>query len=498
LSINVSAQNCSVNAGVPETICANEILILDGSKTGSFSGSGETTWSQVSGPTVTIVNPNNLITAVTNFTGNNVYVFRLSTTCEDGTLLYQDVIKTVLPISPAHAGVDAIYCPGTKHLAANPLLPGESGLWTGMNANSNGITVSDPTAYNSQLVIAGNRSGTATLTWTVTNANGCTSTDVVAITNRGGLPVSAGPDKAISHCYSSTQSTRLEGSYAGSGIDGQSGVWSIISGPNIPTFSNVSAYNTNVSNLIQGNYIFRWTVSGPCVNGYDEVTVTVPAPTADITTASIIGGDQMFCDPRSSTILSGNTPSYINETVLWTKTNGPDPVSFANSTSSVTEVSGLDGSSTYTFTYRISNAVTNCYSEADVDVEFFPNAPTIEIELPSDQILTDCDVHSIEIPFSFTGSGTNQYRILSGPITAGLTIPTEWSNAGSSPLTVQHLDSLGTYVIQMRRYTTIGVSCGTAYDEVSVITSLPPSLSNAGTSQILNCNINNSSFAHKS
>lgn len=39
------SQNCSVNAGVPTTICQNESLILDGTKGGALFGDGTTTWS---------------------------------------------------------------------------------------------------------------------------------------------------------------------------------------------------------------------------------------------------------------------------------------------------------------------------------------------------------------------------------------------------------------------------------------------------------------------
>ncbi|PLW98217.1 MAG: hypothetical protein C0593_06210, partial [Marinilabiliales bacterium] len=492
---NASAQNCTVNAGVPETICANEQMYLDGSKTGLFSGSGETLWTQVGGPTVTIADPSSLYTEVTNFLGGNTYTFRLSSTCEDGSFIYQDVQKTVLPVSNADAGTDATYCPtDAATLDGNTLLSGETGLWSGWTTGSHGITVNNPTSPTSSLSFNASRSGSVTLTWTVTNANGCNSSDQVVITNRGGQPISAGDDFSLSHCYSSTQQTRLNGSYAGSGIDGQIGTWSIISGPNIPNISNVNVRNTWVTNMIQGTYIFRWTVSGPCVSGYDEVTVTVPAPTADISAANA-GADQLFCDPSiSSTVLSGNNPGYINETVLWEKISGPDPVTIVSPNSPVTQVSGLDGSSTYVFRYTISNSVTSCFSTNNVEVSYYPNPPAISIDVTGDQMFTGCDEDFIEIPFTASGSGVTQYRIVSGPVTAGLTYPTDWQDVGSSPVTVSGLTSIGVYNVQLRRHTTVGVSCGSVYDDINVITSIAPTLSNAGTPQILNCNVNSSTL----
>jgi len=86
------AQNCSVNAGVDETICEDQPMVLIGNKTGAFPpGGGVVTWEQVGGPTVVIVNPNSLTTSVTNFTGGYTYIFRLKSTCQDGSLVFQDV-----------------------------------------------------------------------------------------------------------------------------------------------------------------------------------------------------------------------------------------------------------------------------------------------------------------------------------------------------------------------------------------------------------------------
>jgi large repetitive protein len=71
----VHAQNCSVNAGVPETICPDEELFLYGNKSGLLSDPVTTVWSQVSGPSATIVTPNELTTQVTNLIPGSTYVF---------------------------------------------------------------------------------------------------------------------------------------------------------------------------------------------------------------------------------------------------------------------------------------------------------------------------------------------------------------------------------------------------------------------------------------
>ena len=61
-SQNIIAQNCSVNAGVPETICENSTYSLSGAASGLLSSTP--TWSQTGGPLASIEDPANLNTAV--------------------------------------------------------------------------------------------------------------------------------------------------------------------------------------------------------------------------------------------------------------------------------------------------------------------------------------------------------------------------------------------------------------------------------------------------
>jgi len=222
MGYHANAQNCSLNAGIPQTICANGHLFLQGSYTPPLHTGAQVVWSQIAGPAATIVNPTNLNSEVINLIAGNTYTFRLTTTCGDGALTYQDVTHTVMSISIANAGPDATYCPGTlASLSANSPGVNETGVWSG---GCNGVTVNNITSPTSSITISGGSSGNATLRWTITNSDGCSSFDDVVITNIGGItPVTAGPDQNLSQCYSSTQSTNLNGSNGGSGINGQHG-----------------------------------------------------------------------------------------------------------------------------------------------------------------------------------------------------------------------------------------------------------------------------------
>ena len=73
------SQNCTVNANIDQTICANATLSLVGQASGLFpGGTAVVTWSQVSGPSAVITSPHSLTTTVTSIIGGNTYKFSLS------------------------------------------------------------------------------------------------------------------------------------------------------------------------------------------------------------------------------------------------------------------------------------------------------------------------------------------------------------------------------------------------------------------------------------
>lgn len=102
---SVSAQNCTVNAGIlNETICENNTLTLVGSTSGMTTGN--TLWAQISGPSVIIDTPTALVSTVTGAVGGNTYVFRFSELCGDGNTAFQDKTVVVEPITIAIASAD--------------------------------------------------------------------------------------------------------------------------------------------------------------------------------------------------------------------------------------------------------------------------------------------------------------------------------------------------------------------------------------------------------
>jgi len=72
---DLQAQNCTVNAGIDQTICANQPMQLHGNSDGIFEIGYITHWEQNSGPSVTIVDPTVPNTFVTGYVAGETYQF---------------------------------------------------------------------------------------------------------------------------------------------------------------------------------------------------------------------------------------------------------------------------------------------------------------------------------------------------------------------------------------------------------------------------------------
>ncbi|MGL3001701.1 PKD domain-containing protein, partial [Flavobacterium sp. RSSB_23] len=480
---SLQAQNCTVNANVSQTICSNETLTLQGNDNGlpGFTFLG---WKQISGPSVSITTPLNLQTTVTGFTAGNTYVFRLSALCTDKSTVSDDVTVVVRPITIANAGADVTHCPGNYSLTANTQGVGENGEWSIVGNNGAGIAISNVFSPNSSYSISGTSAGSTTLRWTITNiASGCNSYDEVVITSPGGIsPVTAGSDQNLSKCYSSTQSTSLSGSFGGNGLGGQQGTWTVVSGPSVPLFSNPNSSSTDVNGLKQGTYVFRWTVSGPCANGFDEVAITVPAPTADITPLDDV--TLTYCDKRTTALLTGKVPNFINETVSWTQVSGPSLAVIATPNSSSTNVSGLLGVGTYSFRYTISNSITGCLSSAVYKI-VFANTPTISA---GPDLNLGCNITQVNIPINQSGDGETSWQIVNGPVNPNFpSYPTSLVKFSGNVLKIEGLITGGAYDFRVVKTAPTGNLCSSVSDDIKVVVSIEPSLVNAGTAEVLDC-----------
>ncbi|MCP2025221.1 gliding motility-associated-like protein/uncharacterized repeat protein (TIGR01451 family) [Flavobacterium sp. HSC-32F16] len=497
-SINTFAQNCTVNAGVLNiTICETDAVVLEGNTPSPIVGN--VLWTQISGPAVVINTPNNPTTTISGYTGGNTYIFRYSATCGDGISTYQDKVVNVQPITIANAGSNITSCPnnsGTLTITANaPQNTGETAYWEIVGANNAGVVINFPNLPTSTITLPESNCGTTTLQWVIegpeySSGQRCRTTSQITVTNYGGVkPVSAGADQTLSNCYTTKQSTNLNGTYGGCGLNGQKGQWTFVSGPNTPTIGSSNSNDTQISNLVQGTYTFRWTVTGPCASGNDLVTITVPAATQDVTTLS--GGDEniFFCDNTINQVtLTAQTPLYAGETVQWTQIEGDTGaviVSPTNPTTLVTTIS--DSGDPYRFRYTLTNNNTGCVFTKDYIVQFNSSARTI-LANNGEDLIGSCNATVFTIPLTVTGTGYNQYRIVSGPTASPLgPFPTALTNIGNS-LTLT-LTTSGEYIVEFIRKQdgSLPIACDYGFDSLNILVSGEPTPSNAGSDVSLPC-----------
>ena len=492
----VQAQNCTVNANVDASYCANVPIQLAGTVSSAVAGyNPPMTWTQVGGPSVFISNPNITNPSIIGASPNQTYTFRLTIRCEDNESVFDEVRITVKPITIAIAGADATYCPGTYSITGNtPIYSGETVSWQIIGSNNAGLSISSPTSVTSPIVLPPTSAGSTTLRYTINNPDGCSTFDDLIITNRGGVSVvNAGPDQNIPSnvaCYSVSTCANLSGTFEGNGTGGQTTTWSQVSGPTIGTFNNANIANPQVCNLKQGTYVFRLTAAGPCANGSDEVTIIIPAPSQSITGVAGMP-DISFCDGRTSVVLNGTPPSFTGETVQWSiVTNGGGSPVIQSPTSATTSVTGLVSGASYQFRYTISNAATGCSTTGTVQVY---NQTTPSINAGADQVLA-CDVTTATINYTQSGGLFTQYQIISGP-TGVMSSP---ANASNSPQIISGLNVAGDYIIRFTRNSPAGSSCQTASDDIKITVSTTPTGSNAGTPQNLACGATSTNLAGNS
>jgi len=205
-------------------------------------------------------------------------------------------------------------------------------LWTQVSGPST-ATIVNPilnTTTISNLV-----AGIYTFKFTATDNKGLSSSDTIVVTINAAVPVNvppianAGPDRNLQ-----LPSTLV---LLGSGTDTDGTItsyaWSFISGPNTPIITTPNAQNTSVTNLVEGSYTFRLTVTdNNSSTDTDDVVITVfpevilptldakiallSAPTVPITTLSIT-------NPSFVNLTSASTSSVNISTYQWTKVSGP-------------------------------------------------------------------------------------------------------------------------------------------------------------------------------
>ena len=153
------------------------------------------------------------------------------------------------------------------------------------------------------------------------------------LTGGNQLPVAnAGADQSITL---PTNSATLNGS-ASKDPDGSISTykWTEVSGPSTYSLANSSAATTAVSNLVQGTYVFRITVTdNKGATASDDITINVAAAVTNKAPIANAGADQNITLPLSTVTLNGsssNDPDGNIASYKWSEVSGPTQFTISN------------------------------------------------------------------------------------------------------------------------------------------------------------------------
>ena len=406
------AQDCTVNAGVAITWCPGETMTLYGNVAGNYNGSS-VIWSQISGPAVTISNPNSLTTTCGTATQGATYVFQIQAQCQDLSVVTDQVTYTVIsntPTPPAtNAGptIDAGCKSWGQGIAQNatPAPGGFIGTWSVVSGGTGYfVNPNDPaTQFIPTQMFNGNpywscpaNTGSYTLRWTLTsttppdpqcpNSQTSTSANVTVNVAMYNDPVNA--NVVVPGCGNTTTNVYLYGSCHGLSTP----EWSLLSGPAGYSFSPVAARDVTLASLPSGTYTFRYTVTGACITGFKDVSfsVVLGANYAVTSANANAGGVQTaFCSTLPSSLqLSANKPG-VGETGTWVQTAGGNSLTFSDIHDPTATVSGItQAGAPYTLSWVITGSL-GCSSTSSLQVRYIAmqSKPALNYTTPCNQTI---------------------------------------------------------------------------------------------------------------
>ncbi|MFT3675248.1 MAG: PKD domain-containing protein [Chitinophagaceae bacterium] len=359
---------------------SNQIITLPTSTatlTGNASSDPDGTiasylWQQVSGPSTSALSS----TSTANITVSNLvqgtYTYRLTVTDNASATSSATVTVTVnaatnqAPVANAGSNatitlpVNSASLNGSASTDPDGTIAGY--LWQQVSGPSTSTLSSTSTA---SISVSNLIQGTYTYRLTVTDNAGATASATVTVTVNAAAnqaPVAnAGTNVTITL---PANSAGLNGS-ASTDPDGTiaSYLWQQVNGPSASTLSSTSTANITVSNLVQGTYTYRLTVTDNAgATASATVTVTVNAAPNQVPVANA-GADQSITLPVSTANLNGSASTDPDGTIasyLWQQVSGPSTSVLSSTTTANITVSNLvQGVYTYRLTVRDNNNATS-------------------------------------------------------------------------------------------------------------------------------------------
>ena len=255
----------NASAGLDQFVCDNSAVTLSASNPSVGTGA----WTQTSGATVTIANPNSANTSISGMIPGQSYTFMWS--LSNGACVNYSTDEVVInvdnAIAVADAGPDQVLCnPTNISLAGNLPGTGITGTWSQPSAQALlGVTIDDPTNPNTSVtgLMGGN---IFQFIWTYSNVGcGDFSSDVVVITiGQDGGSANAGVDRDF--CAVDEITLGANGAPQGS-----TGTWTTLT-PGVTVLSP-NQPNSFVADLQQGENVFVWSLNNAICGTYSQDTV---------------------------------------------------------------------------------------------------------------------------------------------------------------------------------------------------------------------------------
>lgn len=337
----------AVNAGPDQTLPTGGGTVTLPATASDGDGDAMThSWTQVSGPAVTLSGANSLspsFTAPAQLNQPRTMVFRLTTTDNIGNPVTDDVTVTIaagpntLPV--ANAGADATVTPGaTQSLTGSATdIDGDPLTYQWTQASGTPVAITNATSANASFVVPAANGSIQTLTFELVANDGfgnSTADQVTFTVPANSTPVAnAGADQGVFGL--ATVTLDGTGSTDGDG-DPLTYSWVQTGGPTV-TLSNAAAarptFTAPAGTGTAQNLTFDLVVSdGVSSSVADSVTVTVAANRVPVADA---GSDQGPIDTGNTITLNGGgstDPDGDPLTYVWTQVSGP-AVTLSNPTS---------------------------------------------------------------------------------------------------------------------------------------------------------------------
>lgn len=446
----------SANAGPDQSITLpTNTVTMNGSGSdpdGSIDSYG---WSKVSGPAATLVNADAATLTVQDMV-EGTYVFELLVTDNDSNTATDRAQVVVNPevvnqAPTVNAGSDiTLNLPTNSTNIVSTASDTDGTVSTyAWSQRSGPSTATLSGSSTNTLTCADLIEGTYVFRITVTDDDGASAFDEVSvIVNPPAANVpptsNAGANQTITL---PTNSTTIPGS--GSDSDGSVDqyLWEQINGPAGAALSNTSSPTLSVSDLVEGIYVFRLTVTdNDGATDSDQMRVTVLAANQNPTANA--GTDITITLPTSSTTLSGSGSDTDGVVVSyeWQQLSGPSTSSISNTSNAVTNVSALiEG--TYEFQLTVedddgaqdTDIIRVTVQPSSVNIPPTANAgPDISITLPTNSVMITGTGNDIDGTIA-----SYEWIMFSGPSTFTL------SNENTVTVTVTDLVA-GTYILRLR------------------------------------------------